>query len=205
MDFDGHLARPGSINQPDGPLLFADHWIPNTAISMDDLPGSSEVIKDMHERSPSKLGALYRDVANMYTQVMARNGAVSVLAHPFDTFLRATNFDGALIDVFEPVCEACQHHGVAVELNEKCLERYYKIYAKVSPLHDDCLPPGDFYDALLRVASRFDLRFSAGSDAHSVRDVGCIDRVRSHIASLGINNERMFRFEPGASRGRFQR
>lgn len=198
VDLDGRVATVAPGPALDGPLLFADHWIPGTTITMDDLPGSSARLKAMHGDDPGALATLYRDVAAMYVKAMERDPGLAVLAHPFDTFLRAGNFDGRLLDTFEAVCDACQQHRVAIELNEKALERYHDTYKNLAPLHEDCMQSGAFYDALLRVACKFDVLFSVGSDAHVTRDIGKIDRARASMASLGIGPARLL--APGTGR-----
>ncbi len=201
IDMDGHLPLDtvGTVGTPLLDFLVAgDHWIPGTSITMDDLPAGRQQLARMHESDSSKLAALYKDIATMYARAVSRND-ISVLVHPFDTLLRMTDFDVAILEAFEPVCEACQDRGVAIELNSAAARRYFKVYDKIEPLHQDCIPPGEFYVALLKVAARYDVTFSACSDAHATRDVGELEDAIKLASLAGIGASRIWRLPPRQS------
>ncbi|MBN2151555.1 MAG: hypothetical protein JW839_08920 [Candidatus Lokiarchaeota archaeon] len=193
VDFEGHLPLGGVEGQPDF-VLCSDHWIGDTGITMSDLQGSARRVRAMHDADPHALKALYADVARMYVKAITRHD-VDVLAHPFDTFMRASNFDKALLDAFGPVCEACQAAGVAVEVNNQSVKRQMELFSRTRPLHADCLPAPEFYTRLFKVAAGYDVLFSTGSDAHVARDIGDLRRSRQFIEALGIPERRFLSFD----------
>ncbi|MEX2682790.1 MAG: hypothetical protein Q6373_014465 [Candidatus Sigynarchaeota archaeon] len=190
VDIDGHLALGGVNGKPDY-VLCSDHWIGDTGITMDDLQGSARLVKKLHDVDPRALKSLYNDVARMYVNAITRN-KVDILAHPFDTFMRVSNFDPGLIDVFGRVCEACQAKQVAIEINNQSVKRQVDVFSRVQPLHVDCLPAMEFYARLFKVALGHDVLFSTGSDAHVASDIGDLDRSRKFIEQLGIPQGRIF-------------
>nr|MDO8087079.1 PHP domain-containing protein [Candidatus Sigynarchaeum springense] len=190
VDLEGHLALGGVNGKPDY-VLCADHWIGDTGITMDDLQGGARLVRKMHGTDPQALKALYGDVAGMYVNAITRND-VDILAHPFDTFMRVSDFDKALIEVFGRVCEACQARRVAIEINNQSVKRAVDVFSRVEPLHADCLPALEFYTRLFKVALGHDVLFSTGSDAHVASDIGDLGRSRRFIEQLGIPQGRVF-------------
>jgi histidinol phosphatase-like PHP family hydrolase len=190
VDIEGHLPLSSVARTPDY-IMCSYHWIPATKITMDDLPSSARIVKAMHDHDPSGLRALYVDVASMYVNAMACN-KIDILAHPFDTFMRIENFDQQLLDVFGTVCEACQAHGVAIEINNKAVERQLELFTHNEPLHDDCLPAAEFYTRLMKIPLDYDVQFSTGSDAHVVHDIGVLDHAASFMESLNIPERKLF-------------
>ncbi len=190
MDFGGHLELDSVNGEPDY-LLCSDHWIGDTGITMDDLPGSAKLVRTMHEDDYGALKAMYNNVATMYVNAITRN-KVDILAHPFDTFMRIANFDQYLLDVFGRVCEACQDNRVAIEINNQSVKRQLDLFSRVEPLHADCLPAPEFYTQLFEIAVGYDVRFSTGSDAHVAKEIGDLNRSRQFIEQLGIPQGRIF-------------
>ncbi|HME51176.1 MAG TPA: hypothetical protein VKM55_03080 [Candidatus Lokiarchaeia archaeon] len=190
VNFDGHLPLDSVAGTPDY-IMCSDHWIPSTRITMDDLPGSARIVKEMHDNDPGQLRILYENVASMYVNAMSSN-KIDILAHPFDTFMRIGNFDGQLLDYFGVVCEICQEKGVAVEINNKTVERQFDLFTNNEPLHDDCLPPAEFYMRLMKIPLDYDVAFSTGSDAHVVRDIGVLDHAANFIEQLKIPEQKIF-------------
>jgi len=190
VDNGGHLVL-NSVNAAPDYIVCSDHWIPGTLITMDNLQGSAFRVKEMHAKEPQKLQALYKDVASMYVNAIGIN-KIEILAHPFDTFMRIGNHDKHLLDVFGPVCEACQVRGVAIEINDKSVQRQLFPAKQRKPLHDDCMQPAAFYTALVKIAMNYDLLFSTGSDAHVVNDIGDLAHSRAFIEQLGIPDRKIF-------------
>ena len=190
VDIEGHLPLDSVAGTPDF-VMCSDHWIPTTRITMDDLTGSARIVKDMHDRDPRKLRALYGDVASMYVNAMSCN-KIDILAHPFDTFMRIGNFDKQLLEVFGTVCEACQANGVAIEINNKAVERQFELLTNIEPLHDDCLPAAEFYTRLMEIPLNYDVLFSTGSDAHVVLDIGVLDHAAQFIERMHIPERKIF-------------
>lgn len=190
VDFEGHLPLDGLVETPDY-VLCSDHWIGSTGITMDDLPGSARIVKELHDRDPGKLRSLYKNVASMYINAISSNN-VDILAHPFDTFMRIENFDKQLLDFFGMVCEICQERGVAIEINNKTIERQLDLFKNAKPLHEDCLPSEDFYTRLMKIPLKYDILFSTGSDAHVVQDIGMLDNAAKFIERLKIPQRKIY-------------
>ena len=74
----------------------------------------------------------------MYINAMDRNH-VDVLVHPFDTVVRMGDFDPALIELFGDVCDAAAARGVAIEINNKAIQRYVDRSPPVAAAHEGCI------------------------------------------------------------------
>ncbi len=190
VDVEGHLALDGVNGAPDY-VLCSDHWIGDTGITMGDLQAGAKLVRAMHDGDPQRLKALYGDVVGMYVNAITRN-EVDILAHPFDTFMRVSNFDKGLLDVFGCVCEACQAKGVAIEINNQSVKRQMDVFSRTRPLHADCLPAPEFYTRLFKVAAGYDVQFSTGSDAHVAKEIGDLRRSSQFIEKLGISQGRIY-------------
>jgi histidinol phosphatase-like PHP family hydrolase len=196
VDIDGHFPEMVSGVQPEL-VLAGEHWIPGTRITMDDMAGSAAIIAEMNRDNRAGLESIYAAVAGMYGHAMARNH-IDVLVHPFDTVVRIGDFDLAIIDLFSEVCDACVAHGVAVEINNKAVQRYIDRSPAVMPVHDDCIDSAAFYRELYSIALDRGVQFSFASDAHVVQDIGDITSAERFARSLGISTSRILRLDPAS-------
>jgi histidinol phosphatase-like PHP family hydrolase len=194
IDRDGHFPVMISGVCPDL-VLAGEHWIPGTDITMDDTASGAAILAEMHRDDRARLESMYATVAGMYEKAMTRNH-VDVVVHPFDTVFRMGDFDPAIFDLFGDVCDAAVARGVAIEINNKAVQRYVDHSPAVAPVHEGCMDSAAFYRELYSVALDRGVSFSFGSDAHVVQDIGDITSAERFARSQCIPESRILRLDP---------
>ena len=112
----------------------------------------------------------------------ACNPAVQVFAHP-GAFLAANHiipsFRDEFLKKFEPLLETFRRENVAFELNELTTHKIEHVYA-------------ESYKDLVRLAKEKGVKFSIGSDAHSIAPIGVFNWVLELIEYAGITEQDLF-------------
>jgi histidinol phosphatase-like PHP family hydrolase len=186
------LDNKGTLpNQPNSKdkinyFLVGDHYIPTVPkITMDDIQGSKKILTQLLKKDNGSLDEIMKYNCDMYCNVMKKHHP-TILVHPFSTFLRCGFTHTKLLDFFESVCETSQQCQTAIELNRAELNRCYLSEEKILMKSDELLPLPEFYDNLLQVMKKYDVKISFGSDSHQVVDIGDL--------SIAINTFERFNF-----------
>jgi histidinol phosphatase-like PHP family hydrolase len=174
VDLEGHLAKLDKAKEQLDYFLVGDHYIPESHITMDDLVSSEKILKGMMESDPDSLIMLLKKTSDMYINCIHRNHP-TILAHPFSTFIRCNFAHIQLIEDFENVCESLQSTQTALELNNAEIQSCFIPDSSDELVSNDILTKRDFIQQLYKVAQKYDLTYSIGSDAHLLNDVGVIN------------------------------
>jgi histidinol phosphatase-like PHP family hydrolase len=203
VDLKGRIPNLRNSKGKLGYILLGDHYIPETRINMDDLNLAKDILKCLFQKDKHKLKEIINNNISIYIRGIERYKP-QILVHPFSTLLRADFTHIDLIEGFEKVCEMCQNSGTAIELNNvqilDCLEN-----PKPNIIESPDIPQKpEFYRALMKVALSYDIKFSVGSDAHLLKNVGEISAVRKLIEKLDINKEKiLYLCDPEAKANQF--
>ncbi len=198
IDTEGHLPLHTQSAGKLSYFMAGDHYIPGTNITMDDLLGSKRHLLGYMNNQPDKIQEIIATVKQMYLGCV-RNYKPHVLVHPYSTFVRCDFTHTALLEDWDAVCQVCQETQTAVELNlpeiEMCLIH------QSPPLcdHPDVPPLSEFYETLLRTISKYDVPYSLGSDAHTMANIGNVNRPWEIAQKYHLSPAKLLNFMDNAA------
>jgi HisJ family histidinol phosphate phosphatase len=163
MEVDPDFKNPGKLIFED----FGDNAPSPLLVGTHGFPGLERGWFEKFEITDSEKRMVYSNWFSMMEKVIAR-GIVDVLAHPGRIIMQngiLEEFDSAVLADFENLFATMLSTGTAFELNEKLLN-----YFPTEKLRRT-------YPDLIALAKETGLRFSIGSDAHSLNKIGRFQRV----------------------------
>lgn len=113
---------------------------------------------------------------------IAANPVVDVLAHPGAEMAHIGalgEFSGRVLEDFEKLLRVCRKHHTAFEINETIAAKVPRKYL-------------DSYTEVLVQARDFGVKFSLGSDAHNLDQIGVMPWVETIVAKLELGPEHYF-------------
>ena len=114
--------------------------------------------------------------------------------HPYSTFLRCDFTHTTLLEDWDVVCQSCQETGTAIELNLAQIETCITHPAPPLCEHPDMPPLPEFYRALVCTVAKYDLRYSLGSDAHTLVDVGNVTQPWAIAQDFHLSQKKLLNF-----------
>ncbi|MHC4870710.1 MAG: PHP domain-containing protein [Planctomycetota bacterium] len=169
-------------NHMDGSLLLDDlHGIDVILASTHYLPDGKGLWYDGHEWPEEFVQEMYNQWF-VWAMHIAANNRVNIFAHP-GVSLCAINaideFSGKVIDDFEKLLLVCRKFNTAVELNEQAFSKMTDSQAAT-------------YINLFRLAKDLQVKFSIGSDSHTLGKVGKFKKVAEIADSIGLTFEDIY-------------
>lgn len=193
LDLKGTLPNQNKSKDQVNYILIGDHFIPTTKITMDDISGSKKALKNMIENHEFAIKDLLKKVLDMYINAVRLNKP-NVLVHPFSTLLRCGFTHIKLLDIFETVCEVCQECQTALEFNRAELNRAYIEKQKPLVETETFLEVSQFYDLIINIIKKFDIKISFGSDAHQLVDIGNLSIAIQTFNRFNFSRDRVLNF-----------
>ncbi|MDD2710950.1 MAG: PHP domain-containing protein [Verrucomicrobiae bacterium] len=170
---EGHLVfedfNPGDLR----PVLVSTH-------------AYSGLGKGWHEKlsfTGAEKEKIYRDWFRIMEKTVT-NPLVNGMAHPGRLLSRngvVEEFSGEVLRDFERLFEAAAKNNVAIEINDNVLHRFETERLRKS------------YLDVLRLGMEKGLKFSIGSDAHQIEDIGNRSRILAAAQSLGLHPSHFYR------------
>lgn len=177
-------------NQRDGRLLLSDLTdIDVVVASTHFLPGVPAMWHEVAGLPEEQLAKIY-EAWMVWAMHVAANPEVDVLAHPGAEMaaIGATKqYEGRVLADFEKLLMICQHHGTAYEINQSL----------------DGKIPREFLASYLKVLRRgkeIGVKFSLGSDAHSLNRLGNTPWVEMVVQELQLTARDYFHPTAGKRR-----
>jgi histidinol phosphatase-like PHP family hydrolase len=172
-------------------IVAGCHWIPDTPLTMGDIPGSRAYVQGLGDAGLEALFARQRAMQEGAVAV----GGFDILAHPNDLFFRVGVFDSRLIDMSYELARKCAAAGIAVEVNGQSLRRCREAAARPEALRDGpfALEPLSFMARLIDAIADSGCLISAGSDAHRLAEAGRLQAIEAELEARGIGADRLFR------------
>ncbi|MBN1646636.1 MAG: hypothetical protein JW874_01265 [Spirochaetales bacterium] len=170
-------------------LIGGCHRIPGRKhLNMNSIDIAGQKLRAMPD---SELRAVYAEHAEMICSSVKKR-KYDILAHPFDFFFRCAIFDRRQLEEFVMICRLCREYDIAVGLNNASARRCLGQMRNVQAFNAHCIGSEEFFLSMLRIARSEHLLFSPGSDAHMLRDAGCLDFVEKAISCSGISKNELF-------------
>jgi len=126
-----------------------------------------------------------------------------ILAHPWRFPWHRAFFDNATLEVYEPVLQIAQKYGVHVEIsraimsivdeelqgNLKSKIDYSGIKTWDGEYHHEVMQPVEFLKQYFRTCKELGVKFTLGSDAHRIEDIGKFPKIEVFMKHFNISEK----------------